>query len=61
MRERPEICRPPRTLLGVNGISLAYPVIRPANNPESVLTYEGTVELHTLVVGQALTVVDAFR
>ena len=55
MREALEICRTSRTILGANGISLEYPVIRHANNLESVLTYEGTVEMHTLVVGQALT------
>ena len=49
------------TILGANGISLEYPVIRPMNNLESVLTYEGTVEMHTLIVGQALTGHAAFR
>jgi glutaryl-CoA dehydrogenase len=61
VREALEICRTARTILGANGISMEYPVIRHANNLESVLTYEGTVEMHTLVVGQALTGVDAFR
>lgn len=56
-----EICRTARTVLGANGISLEYPVIRHANNLESVLTYEGTVEMHTLTVGQALTGHAAFR
>jgi glutaryl-CoA dehydrogenase len=56
-----EICRTARTILGANGISLEYPVMRHANNLESVLTYEGTVEMHTLVVGQALTGQAAFR
>jgi alkylation response protein AidB-like acyl-CoA dehydrogenase len=56
-----EICRTARTVLGANGISLEYPVIRHMNNLESVLTYEGTVEMHTLVVGQALTGLPAFR
>jgi glutaryl-CoA dehydrogenase len=56
-----EICRTARTVLGANGISLEFPVIRHANNLESVLTYEGTVEMHTLVIGQALTGVAAFR
>lgn len=56
-----EICRTARTVLGANGISLEYPVIRHANNLESVLTYEGTVEMHTLVVGQAMTGHAAFR
>ena len=61
VREALEICRTARTVLGANGISLEYPVIRHMNNLESVLTYEGTVEMHTLVVGQALTGVAAFR
>lgn len=56
-----EICRTARTILGANGISLEYPVIRHANNLESVLTYEGTVEMHTLVLGQAMTGHAAFR
>jgi glutaryl-CoA dehydrogenase len=61
IREALEICRTARTILGANGISLEYPVIRHMNNLESVLTYEGTVEMHTLVVGQALTGIAAFR
>ncbi len=61
IREALEICRTARTILGANGISLEYPVIRHMNNLESVLTYEGTVEMHTLVVGQALTGLPAFR
>ena len=56
-----EICRTARTILGANGISLEYPVIRHMNNLESVLTYEGTPEMHTLVIGQALTGQAAFR
>ncbi|NBM17999.1 acyl-CoA dehydrogenase family protein [Streptomyces sp. GC420] len=56
-----EICRSARTILGANGISLEYPVIRHMNNLESVLTYEGTPEMHTLVIGQALTGQAAFR
>nr|MBA2694708.1 acyl-CoA dehydrogenase [Actinomycetota bacterium] len=56
-----EIARSARTILGANGISLEYPVIRHMNNLESVLTYEGTPEMHTLVVGQALTGQAAFR
>ena len=55
------ICRTARTILGANGISLEYPVIRHMNNLESVLSYEGTAEMHTLVIGQALTGVQAFR
>jgi glutaryl-CoA dehydrogenase len=61
VREALEICRTARTILGANGISLEFPVIRHMNNLESVLTYEGTVEMHTLVVGQAMTGLDAFR
>ena len=60
VREALEICRTARTILGANGISLEYPVIRHMNNLESVLTYEGTVEMHTLVLGQALTGENAF-
>jgi glutaryl-CoA dehydrogenase len=56
-----EVCRTARTILGGNGITLEYPVIRHMNNLESVLTYEGTHEMHTLVVGQALTGENAFR
>jgi glutaryl-CoA dehydrogenase len=60
VREALDICRTARTILGANGISLEYPVIRHMNNLESVLTYEGTVEMHTLVLGQALTGENAF-
>jgi glutaryl-CoA dehydrogenase len=56
-----EVCRSARTVLGANGVTLEYPVIRHMNNLESVLTYEGTHEVHTLVVGQALTGESAFR
>jgi glutaryl-CoA dehydrogenase len=56
-----EACRTARTILGGNGITLEYPVIRHMNNLESVLTYEGTHEVHTLVVGEALTGENAFR
>jgi glutaryl-CoA dehydrogenase len=56
-----EICRTARTILGANGIMLDYPVMRHIANLESVLTYEGTAEVHTLVVGHALTGHDAFR
>jgi len=56
-----EVARSARTILGANGVTLEYPVIRHVNNLESVLTYEGTHEIHTLVVGQALTGEDAFR
>jgi glutaryl-CoA dehydrogenase len=56
-----EVCRSARTILGANGVTLEYPVIRHVNNLESVLTYEGTHEVHTLVVGQAITGENAFR
>ena len=56
-----EVARTARQVLGANGITLEYPVIRHMNNLESVLTYEGTHEVHTLVVGQALTGENAFR
>jgi glutaryl-CoA dehydrogenase len=61
VREAIEICRTARTILGANGISLEYPVMRHATNLESVLTYEGTAEMHQLVLGKALTGLDAFR
>ena len=61
VREAIAIARTCRSILGANGISLEYPVMRHANNLESVLTYEGTSEVHTLVLGQALTGLDAFR
>ena len=61
VREAIEICRTSRTILGANGISLEYPVMRHVTNLESVLTYEGTVEMHQLVLGKALTGLDAFR
>ncbi len=56
-----DIARTARTILGANGITLEYPVIRHANNLESVLTYEGTEEIHALAVGQALTGISAYR
>lgn len=55
------VARTARTVLGANGVSLEYPVMRHANNLESVLTYEGTAEIHTLVVGAALTGEQAYR
>ena len=61
VREAIAIARQCRTLLGANGITLEYPVMRHANNLESVLTYEGTSEVHQLVIGEALTGVSAFR
>jgi glutaryl-CoA dehydrogenase len=60
-REAIAIARECRTLLGAAGITLEYPVLRHANNLESVLTYEGTSEVHQLVIGQALTGESAFR
>jgi glutaryl-CoA dehydrogenase len=60
-REAIAIARECRTILGANGVTLEYPVIRHANNLESVLTYEGTSEVHQLVIGQALTGESAFR
>jgi glutaryl-CoA dehydrogenase len=59
-REAIAIARQCRTILGANGITLEYSVLRHANNLESVLTYEGTSEMHTLVIGQALTGLNAF-
>ena len=56
-----DIARQARTILGANGITLEYPVIRHENNLESVLTYEGTEEIHALAVGQALTGQSAYR
>jgi glutaryl-CoA dehydrogenase len=56
-----EICRTARTILGASGVTLEYPVLRHMSNLESVLTYEGTSEVHTLIVGQALTGQNAFR
>jgi glutaryl-CoA dehydrogenase len=56
-----DIARTARTVLGANGVTLEYPVIRHANNLESVLTYEGTEEIHTLAIGQALTGISAYR
>lgn len=60
-REAIKAARQCRTILGANGITLEYPVIRHANNLESVLTYEGTSEVHQLMIGQALTGESAFR
>jgi glutaryl-CoA dehydrogenase len=61
VREAIAIARECRTLLGAAGITLEYPVMRHANNLESVLTYEGTSEVHQLVIGKALTGESAFR
>jgi glutaryl-CoA dehydrogenase len=56
-----EVARSARSILGANGITLEYPVIRHMNNLESVFTYEGTNEIHTLILGQALTGLAAFH
>jgi glutaryl-CoA dehydrogenase len=55
------VAREARTILAANGVTLEYPVIRHANNLEAVLTYEGTTEIHTLILGQALTGIAAYR
>jgi glutaryl-CoA dehydrogenase len=60
VREALQIARTARTILGANGVTLEYPVIRHANNLESVLTYEGTSEVHSLILGQAVTGLAAF-
>ena len=60
VREALTIAREARTILGANGVTLEYPVIRHMNNLESVLTYEGTSEVHTLILGQAITGIAAF-
>ena len=60
-RESLAIARECRSILGANGVTLEYPVIRHMNNLESVYTYEGTNEMHTLVVGEALTGIAAYR
>ena len=59
-REALKIARTSRSILGANGITLEYPIMRHMTNLESVLTYEGTEEVHTLVLGQALTGIRAF-
>jgi glutaryl-CoA dehydrogenase len=60
VREALWIAREARSVLGANGITLEYPVIRHMNNLESVYTYEGTNEIHTLILGQAITGISAF-
>src|SRR5215208_1880931 len=55
VREALAVAREARTILGASGITTEYPVMRHANNLESVLTYEGTSEIHTLILGEALT------
>ena len=61
VREALDIAREARTILGASGITLEYPVIRHMNNLESVLTYEGTTEIHTLILGEALTGLRAYE
>jgi glutaryl-CoA dehydrogenase len=61
VREALEIAREARSILGASGITLEYPVIRHMNNLESVLTYEGTSEIHTLILGEALTGLRAYE
>ncbi|HEX2195408.1 MAG TPA: acyl-CoA dehydrogenase family protein [Actinomycetota bacterium] len=61
VREAIAVAREARTILGANGVTLEYPVIRHMNNLESVLTYEGTSEIHTLVLGKEITGLDAFQ
>jgi glutaryl-CoA dehydrogenase len=56
-----EVARSARQVLGANGVTLEYPVIRHMNNLESVVTYEGTADVHALVIGEALTGIGAFR
>jgi len=60
VREALAIAREARTILGASGITLDYPIMRHMNNLEAVLTYEGTSEIHTLIIGQALTGLSAF-
>jgi glutaryl-CoA dehydrogenase len=61
VREALGIAREARTILGANGISLEYPVMRHMNNLETVLTYEGTSEIHTLAIGEEITGLSAFK
>ena len=55
------VCRMAREILGANGILDEYPVMRHANNLESVKTYEGTHEMHTLIIGEDITGIPAYR
>jgi len=61
VRSAIDIARQARTVLGASGVTLEYPPIRHASNLEAVLTYEGTEEIHTLAIGQALTGISAYR
>ena len=56
-----KIARMARTILGANGIASEYPVMRHMNNLESVYTYEGTHDIHTLILGEAATGISAFK
>jgi glutaryl-CoA dehydrogenase len=60
VREALETAREARSILGANGITLEYPISRHMNNLESVFTYEGTDDVHTLIIGQTLTGINAF-
>jgi glutaryl-CoA dehydrogenase len=61
VRQAMDVARSARNVLGANGVALEYPVIRHMNNLEAVYTYEGTNEIHTLAMGQAITGISAFR
>jgi glutaryl-CoA dehydrogenase len=61
VREAIKIARTCRAILGGAGITMDYPPLRHASNLESVLTYEGTSEIHALAIGQALTGLSAYR
>jgi len=60
VREALKTAREARSILGANGITLEYPISRHSNNLESVYTYEGTDDIHTLIIGQAITGENAF-
>jgi glutaryl-CoA dehydrogenase len=60
VNEALKTAREARTILGANGITLEYPIIRHMNNLESVFTYEGTDDIHMLIIGQAITGMNAF-
>jgi glutaryl-CoA dehydrogenase len=61
VRNALEVARTARSILGANGITLEYPVIRHMANLETVYTYEGTNEIHTLILGEAITGIPAFK
>jgi glutaryl-CoA dehydrogenase len=60
VRNALEVARTARSILGANGITLEYPVMRHMANLETVFTYEGTNEIHTLIMGQSITGLNAF-